>query len=99
MSNSVAAATYWICGASPVLSNTESQYKGDALLVQFEAEKPEAFKATSKGIPVDVRAVEIKGRSGRVSLRKVAEELALNGYVTPSGKHDSASAVASMLVE
>jgi hypothetical protein len=42
-------------------------------------------------------AKEIKGRGGRVSLREVAEELEAEGYVTPSGKRYSASAVASML--
>jgi DNA invertase Pin-like site-specific DNA recombinase len=42
-------------------------------------------------------AKEIKGRGGRVSLRDVAEELKAKGYVTPSGKRYSASAVASML--
>jgi hypothetical protein len=35
--------------------------------------------------------------AGRRSLREVATELAGYGYVTPSGKHYSASAVASML--
>jgi hypothetical protein len=44
-------------------------------------------------------AKEIKNRGGRVSLREVAKELAANGYVTPSGKHYSASAVASMLAD
>jgi hypothetical protein len=33
------------------------------------------------------------------SLRKVAAALAERGFVTPSGKHYSASAVASMLRE
>jgi hypothetical protein len=33
------------------------------------------------------------------SLRKVAEGLAARGLVTPSGRHYSASAVASMLAE
>jgi Recombinase len=42
-------------------------------------------------------AKEIKGRGGRVSLREVAAELEARGYVTPSGKRYSASAVASML--
>jgi hypothetical protein len=42
-----------------------------------------------------VLAKEIKGRGGRVSLRKVAEELAANGYLTPTGKRYSASAIAS----
>ena len=42
-------------------------------------------------------AWEIKGRGGRVSLRAVAAELAGKGYVTPSGKPYSPSAVASML--
>jgi len=41
-------------------------------------------------------AKEIKGRGGR-SLREVAAELEARGYVTPSGKRYSASAVASML--
>jgi hypothetical protein len=34
---------------------------------------------------------------GRSSLRDVAAELASYGYVTPSGRHYSASAVAAML--
>ena len=42
-------------------------------------------------------AKEIKARGGRVSLRKVAAVLAGQGYMTPSGKPYSASAVASML--
>jgi hypothetical protein len=42
-------------------------------------------------------AREIKGRGGRVSLRAIATELAAKGYITPSGKPYSASAVASML--
>jgi DNA invertase Pin-like site-specific DNA recombinase len=42
-------------------------------------------------------AKEIKGRGGRVSLRKVAAELEAGGYVTPSGKRYSPSAVAAML--
>jgi Recombinase len=43
-------------------------------------------------------AKEIKGRGGQVSLREIASELEAKGYVTPSGKRYSASAVASMLV-
>jgi hypothetical protein len=37
MRNTVAAATYWICGTSPMLSYTKGQYKGDIPFVQFEA--------------------------------------------------------------
>jgi hypothetical protein len=39
----------------------------------------------------------IKNRGGRVSPREAAAELAVQGYITPSGKSYSASAVASML--
>jgi len=42
-------------------------------------------------------AKAIRARGGRVSLREVAKVLADAGYVTPSGKHYSASAIASML--
>jgi hypothetical protein len=37
MRNTVATATYWIYGTSPVLSNTKGQYEGGVPLVQFEA--------------------------------------------------------------
>jgi hypothetical protein len=39
----------------------------------------------------------IKSRGGRVSLREVAADFAVQGYTTPSGKSYSALAVASML--
>ena len=42
-------------------------------------------------------AKQIKGRGGRVSLREVAAELEAKGYVTPSRKRYSASAIAAML--
>ena len=42
-------------------------------------------------------AREIKSRGGRISLRKVAAELATKGFTTPSGVPYSASAISSML--
>jgi proteic killer suppression protein len=42
-------------------------------------------------------AKEIKGRSGRMSFREIAEELKAEGFVTPSCKRYSASDAASML--
>ena len=44
-----------------------------------------------------IEAKEIKGRRGRVPLRDVAEELEAKGFLTPSGKRYSASAVSPML--
>ena len=42
-------------------------------------------------------AKAIKNRGGRVSLREVAAELEVHGYMTPNGMRYSASAVASMI--
>jgi len=66
--------------------------------VRRRAGKCEGRKSYAEHDPSLVAvAKEIKSRGGRVSLRDVAAELDAKGYVTPSGKRYSASAVAAML--
>ena len=79
---------------------TVAKLKGARDRVRRRPGKCEGRKSYAERDPSMIAlAKEIKGRGGRVSLREVARKLAANGYVTPSGKHYSASAVASMLAE
>jgi hypothetical protein len=74
---------------------TVAKLKGARDRVRRGVGKCEGRKSYAERDPSMVAlAKEIKGR---VSLRTVAEELEAKGYVTPSGKRYSASAVASML--
>jgi hypothetical protein len=57
--------------------------------------KCEGRKSYAERAPEIAKA--IKNRGGRVSLREVPAELAARGYVTPSRKPYSASAVAAMV--
>jgi DNA invertase Pin-like site-specific DNA recombinase len=75
-----------------------AKLKGARDRVRRRAGKCEGRKSYAERDPSMVAlAKEIKGRGGRVSHREVAAELEARGYVTPSGKRYSASAVASML--
>jgi len=77
---------------------TVAKLKGARDRVRRRAGKCEGRKSYAERDPGMVAlAKEIKRRGRRVSFREVAEELEATGYVTPSGKRYSASAVASML--
>jgi DNA invertase Pin-like site-specific DNA recombinase len=77
---------------------TVAKLKGARDRVRRRVGKCEGRKSYAERDPGMIAlAKEIKGRGGRVSLREVAAELETNGYVTPSGKRYSASAVASMI--
>jgi len=77
---------------------TVAKLKGARDRVRRRVGKCEGRKSYAERDPDMVAlAKEIKCRGGRVSLREIAAELEAKGYVTPSGKPYSASAVASML--
>jgi DNA invertase Pin-like site-specific DNA recombinase len=77
---------------------TVAKLKGARERVRRRAGKCEGRKSYAERDPAMVAlAKEIKDRSKRVSLREVAAGLEAKGYVTPTGKRYSASAVASML--
>jgi DNA invertase Pin-like site-specific DNA recombinase len=77
---------------------TVAKLKGARDRMRRERGKCEGRKSYAERAPEMVElAKALKGRGGRVSLREVSAELAARGYVTPSGKHYSASAVQSML--
>jgi DNA invertase Pin-like site-specific DNA recombinase len=68
---------------------------------QGKCEGRKAYAEREGGQELVAMARQLRGnQNGRPqSLRKIANELAERGYVTPSGRHYSASAVASMLGE
>ena len=77
---------------------TVAKLKGARDRVRRRAGKGEGRKSYAERDPGMVAlAKEIKGRGGRVSLREIAAELEAQGYVTPSGRRYSASAIGSML--
>jgi hypothetical protein len=63
-----------------------------------KCEGRKAYAERAGGQELVALAQELRGAEGRPrSLRKIAADLAARGYVTPSGRPYSASAVASML--
>jgi DNA invertase Pin-like site-specific DNA recombinase len=77
---------------------TVAKLKGARDRMRRERGKCEGRKSYAERAPEMVElAKAIKNRGGRVSLREVSVGLAAQGYVTPSGKPYSASAVQSML--
>jgi hypothetical protein len=77
---------------------TVAKLKGARDRKRREHGKCEGRKSYRERSPALVElAKALKSRGDRVSLREVSAELAARGYMTPSGKPYSASAVQSML--
>jgi DNA invertase Pin-like site-specific DNA recombinase len=80
---------------------TVAKLKGARDRVRRSRGKCEGRKAYAErdgGKELIALALQLRGNQRRPrSLRNIAAELAVRGYVTPSGRHYSASAVASML--
>jgi DNA invertase Pin-like site-specific DNA recombinase len=77
---------------------TVAKLKGARDRKRREQGKCEGRRSYAERAPEMVElAKALKSRGGRVSLREVSAELAARGYMTPSGKPYSASAVQSML--